>query len=220
MIDPETGIPSLKAFRADGRRPSAKRLEQEIKARMPECSLMGIVARTAYWVEWWRRFGPPSGNEPKLTDPLGRYVIVTFVKGTNMGLYEAVRHIPGVSGHELSYIANKHFSIVLLNEAVADLVNAHARLDISQAWGDGTAVAADGIHMDTYLDNLLSETSVWYGKPGGVAYHHVSDTYIALFTHFIPCGGGRPSTSSRSSASCWKRDGRSTRKTWRTSRRT
>jgi hypothetical protein len=188
VIDPETGIPSLKAHRADGQRPSAKRLEQEIKARMPERSLMGIVARTAYWVEWWRRFGPPSGNEHKLTDPLGRYVIVTFVKGTNMGPYEAARHIPGVSGHELSYVANRHFSIVLLNEAVADLVNAHARLDISQAWGDGTAVAADGTHMDTNLDNLLSETSVRYGKPGGIAYHHISDTYIALFTHFIPCG--------------------------------
>ncbi|MFC5204416.1 Tn3 family transposase [Streptomyces kaempferi] len=155
---------------------------------MPERSLMGIVARTAYWVEWWRRFGAPSGNEPKLTDPLGRYVIVAFVKGTNMGPYEAAWHIPGVSGHELSYVANKHFSIVLLNEAIADLVNAHARLDIAQAWGDGTAVAADGTHMDTHLDNLLSETSVRYGKPGGIAYHHVSDTYIALFTHFIPCG--------------------------------
>lgn len=115
-------------------------------------------------------------------------MIVTFVKGTNIGPYEAARRIPGVSGHELSYVANKHFSIVLLNEAVAGLVNAHARLDISQAWGDGTAVAADGTHMDTYLDNLLSETSVRYGKPGGIAYHYVSDTYIALFTHFIPCG--------------------------------
>jgi TnpA family transposase len=52
---------------------------------------------------------------------------------------------------------------MLLNEAVSDLVNAHAHLDISQAWGDGTAVAADGTHMDTYLDNLLSETSVRYG---------------------------------------------------------
>jgi hypothetical protein len=59
-----------------------------------------------------------------------------------MGPYEAARHIPGVSGHELSPAANRHFSIPLLNEAVADLVNAHARLDISQAWGDGTAVAA------------------------------------------------------------------------------
>ncbi|MCX5158037.1 Tn3 family transposase [Streptomyces sp. NBC_00264] len=181
VIDPETGIPSLKPHRSEGQRPSARRLEQEIKARMPERSLMGIVARTAY-------FGPVSGNEPKLGDPFGRYVITTFVKGTNMGPYEAARHIPGVSGHELAYTANRHFSIVLLNEAIADLVNAHARLDISQAWGDGTTVAADGTHMDTYLDNLLAETSVRYGKPGGIAYHHISDTYVALFTHFIPCG--------------------------------
>ncbi|WP_331743559.1 Tn3 family transposase (plasmid) [Streptomyces sp. NBC_00873] len=188
VIDPETGIPSLKPHRSEGQRPSAKRLEEEIKARMPERSLMGLLARTGYWVEWWRRFGPASGNEPKLPDPFGRYVITTFVKGTNMGPYEAARHIPGVSGHELSYTANRHFSIVLLNEAIADLVNAHAQLDISQAWGDGTAVAADGTHMDTYLDNLLAETSVRYGKPGGIAYHHISDTYIALFTHFIPCG--------------------------------
>ncbi|GAA1141710.1 transposase [Streptomyces javensis] len=155
---------------------------------MPERTLMGIVARTAYWVEWWRRFGPPSGHDPKLADPFGRYVLTTFVKGTNMGPYEAAKHIPGISGHELSYTANRHFSIALLNKAVADLVNAHARLDISQAWGDGTAVAADGTHMDTYLNNLLAETSVRYGKPGGIAYHHISDTYIALFTHFIPCG--------------------------------
>ncbi|MDH2394071.1 Tn3 family transposase [Streptomyces sp. HNM0663] len=188
VIDPSTGIPSLKAHRSEGQRPSAKRLEQEIKARMPERTLIGICARTAYWVEWWRRFGPPSGNDPKLADPFGRYVLTTFVKGTNMGPYEAARHIPGVSGHELAYTANRHFSLVLLNEAIADLVNAHARLDISQAWGDGTAVAADGTHMDTYLDNLLAETSVRYGKPGGIAYHHISDTYIALFTHFIPCG--------------------------------
>lgn len=166
VIDPETGIPSLKPHRSEGQHPSAKRLEQEVKARMMERSLMGILARTAYWVEWWRRFGPASGNEPKLTDPLGRYVITTFVKGTNMGPYEAARHIPGVSGHELSYTANRHFSIVLLNEAIADLVNAHARLDISQAWGDGTAVAADGTHMDTYLDNLLTERSVRYGQAG------------------------------------------------------
>ncbi|MFD7620553.1 Tn3 family transposase [Streptomyces sp. NPDC059802] len=188
VIDPETGIPSLKPHRSEGQRPSAKRLEQEVKARMPERTLMGIVARTAYWVEWWRRFGPPSGNDPKLKDPFGRYVLTTFVKGTNMGPYEAAKHIPGVSGYELSYVANRHFSIALLNEAVADLVNAHARLDISQAWGDGTAVAADGTHMDTYLNNLLAETSVRYGKAGGIAYHHISDTYIALFTHFIPCG--------------------------------
>ncbi|MCP3822107.1 transposase [Streptomyces sp. A3M-1-3] len=188
FIDPKTGVPTLSPHKADGQRPSARKLEQEIKARLPERSLIGILARTAFWIEWWRRFGPASGNEPKLTDPFGRYVITTFVKGTNLGPYEAARHIPNVSGHELSLAANRHFSIALLNEAITDVVNAHAKLDISQAWGDGTTVGADGTHMDTYLNNLLSETSVRLGKSGGIAYHHISDTYIALFTHFIPCG--------------------------------
>lgn len=50
--------------------------------------------------------------------------------------------------------------------------------------------------MVTYLNNLLAETSVRYGKAGGIAYHHISDTYVALFTHFS-AGCGRPSTSSR-----------------------
>ncbi|GAV41726.1 Tn3 family transposase [Streptomyces acidiscabies] len=188
FIDPKTGIPTLTPHKADGQRASARKLEQEIKARLPERSLIGILARTAFWIEWWRRFGPMSGNDPKLQDPFGRYVITTFVKGTNLGPYEAARHIPGVSGHELSYVANRHFSIALLNEAITDVVNAHAKLDIAQAWGDGTTVGADGTHMDTYLNNLLSETSVRLGKSGGIAYHHISDTYIALFTHFIPCG--------------------------------
>src|SRR3546814_11240311 len=27
-----------------------------------------------------------------------------------------------------------------------------------------------------------------YGGYGGIGYYHVSDKYIALFSHFIPCG--------------------------------
>ncbi len=34
-------------------------------------------------------------------------------------------------------------------------------------------------------------TSVRYGAVGGTAYHHVSDLYIALFTHSTP-SGSRP----------------------------
>lgn len=56
----------------------------------------------------------------------------------DVGPHEAARHIPGVTGHELSMAANRHFSIPKLNEAIADVVNAHARLDMSQAWGNGT----------------------------------------------------------------------------------
>ncbi|MFB7512990.1 Tn3 family transposase [Streptomyces sp. NPDC056144] len=188
FIDPDSGAPRLKARRAEKPRKSAQVLEQAVKERMPERTLLGIVARTAYWTEWWNRFGPASGNDPKLRDPFGRYVITTFVKGTNMTFAEAARHIAGVSGHELSIASRRHVTTAKLNEAIGDVVDRHAQLDLSRAWGNGTTAAADGTHMDTYLDNLLAETSVRYGAVGGIAYHHVSDLYIALFTRFVPCG--------------------------------
>ena len=41
---------------------------------------------------------------------------------------------------------------------------------------------------DIYENNLLAEYHIRYGGYGGLGYYHVSDTYIALFSNFIPCG--------------------------------
>ena len=108
--------------------------------------------------------------------------------------YEAARHIAGVSARELSMVRNRHIDLKKPNAAIATVVNAFAELDVVKAWGDGTAVAADGTQVETYVDNLLAETSIRYGGVGGIAYHYVSDTYVALFSRFIPrgVGGGAP----------------------------
>ena len=55
-------------------------------------------------------------------------------------------------------------------------------------WGDGPAAAVDGSQIETWENNILAETSIRYGGFGGIAFRLVSDTYIALFSHFIPCG--------------------------------
>ncbi len=41
--------------------------------------------------------------------------------------------------------------------------------------------------IDT-VEDLLAEYHIRYGGYGGIGYYHVSDTYIALFSHFILCG--------------------------------
>lgn len=193
-IDPRTGVPTLKRHRRGPGRKSAAALEQLIKGRMPERSLLGIVSRTAYWLEWWRRFGPASGSDPKLKDPFGRYVITTFVYGSNMGPYEAARHMRGISAHELFTAAARHASIDKLNEAITDVVNGHARLDLVQAWGDGTIAAADGTHIETWLDNLLAETSI---RPAGSGTNTYPTSMSRCSRTSSPAGCGRPSTSSR-----------------------
>ncbi|MGA2927586.1 MAG: hypothetical protein ABSG43_16635 [Solirubrobacteraceae bacterium] len=51
MIDPETGRPSLKRHRAGKPADGVLALEEALKERMPERTLLEILARTAYWVE-------------------------------------------------------------------------------------------------------------------------------------------------------------------------
>jgi TnpA family transposase len=188
LVIGEGGVPALKRRRSAGIPQAAEKLAEAIARRMPERSLLSIVARTAYWLGWHHHFGPASGSDPKISDPLGRYCMAVFTGGANIGPYEAARHIAGVSARELSMVRNRHIDLKKLNAAIATVVNAFAELDVVKAWGDGTAVAADGAQVETYIDNLLAETSIRYGGVGGIAYHYVSDTYVALFSRFIPCG--------------------------------
>ena len=188
LVIGEGGVPTLKRRRSAGTPQAAEDLAEAIARRMPERSLLSIVARTAYWLGWHHHFGPASGSDPKISDPQGRYCMAVFTGGVNIGPYEAARHIAGVSARELSMVRNRHIDLKKLNAAIVTVVNAFADLDVVKAWGDGTAVAADGTQVETYIDNLLAETSIRYGGVGGIAYHYISDTYVALFSRFIPCG--------------------------------
>jgi TnpA family transposase len=184
----DDGRPSLKQYRAAPPTASGQALALALRDRMPERTLLGILARTGHWLEWHRRFSPASGSDPKLKDPFARYILTTFTYGTNLGPAQAARHIAGVTAHELSVTSARHVTTGKLNKAIADVVDAFTELDLIKAWGDGSVVAADGTQVETFIDNLLAETSIRYGGTGGIAYYHVSDTYIALFSKFIPVG--------------------------------
>jgi TnpA family transposase len=59
---------------------------------------------------------------------------------------------------------------------------------LPSGWGKGKTAIVDGTHIELIENNLLGELHIRYGGYGGVAYQHISDTYIALFSNFIACG--------------------------------
>ncbi|MBQ1095040.1 Tn3 family transposase [Streptomyces sp. b94] len=188
-IDKDTGKIVLSPRKGKERKTSAQDLEREILKRLPEWSLLDVLARTAYWLSWWRHFGPASGSDPKIRDKLARYVLTVFCYGTNAGPAQVARHMrQKVSVHELSLAGNQHITTEKLNMASADVIDMFVQLDLAHVWGDVSKAGVDGSQIDTWENNLLAETSIRYGGYGGIAYRHVSDTYIALFSHFIPCG--------------------------------
>jgi TnpA family transposase len=185
----ERGEPVLK--RGPRRQPSAaaEALEAALLARLPERNLLDVLANVDHWTHWTRHFGPLSGSEPKLADPRRRYVLTAFTYGCNLGPAQAARHLQGLAtAHELSFTNRRHVSIGQLEAAQRDLVNAYHRCDLPKVWGTGASAAADGTKYDLAENSLLAEYSIRYGGYGGIAYHHVADSYVALFSRFIPCG--------------------------------
>ena len=96
--------------------------------------------------------------------------------------------MPGISAHMLGFINRRHITAAGLDAANRDVIGLYARCALPTMWGNPALAAADGSKYDLSRDSLIAEYHIRYGGWGGIAYRHVSDTYIALFTRFVPCG--------------------------------
>ena len=108
---------------------------------------------------------------------------------THLGPHQMARHLRGtLNADQIAHINRRHFTAEKLEAAIRDIVNRFHRFTLPRYWGDEKRVAADGTQYELAEENLLVERHIRYGNYGGIAYHHVSDTYILLFSHFIACG--------------------------------
>jgi len=187
-ISPE-GVPVLKRLPRRDVPPSAQVLERRLLARMPDRHLLDMVATVERWTNCTRHLGPPAGTEPKLDAADADYTRLLFAYGTNLGPAQAARHMrDAVSARSLSYLNQRHVTSAKLNAAQVDIINVYHTLTLPRLWGVGRSAAADGTLIPLADTNPLAELHFRYRMYGGIAYHHVADNYIAIFSHFIPCG--------------------------------
>jgi TnpA family transposase len=162
--------------------------ERLIAQRLPSVNILDALADTENWLNWTRLFGPLSGHDAKLDSPRERYLMTAFAYASYLGPSQTARALPGVDRRQLAWINQRHITEERLYEATVLVINAYNRFLLPKLWGSGKHVSADGMKWDMYEQNLLAEYHIRYGGYGGIGYYHVSDTYIALFSHFIPCG--------------------------------
>lgn len=177
-------VPTLKA--------SSKTLKlvNKIHNRMPERRLLDILCLTHHLTGWAYEFDHISGADSRLDNPIERYILNVFCQGTAMGSSQGAKHIKNntVTAHMLSWIHRRHVTTKQLNQAKDRIINYSQQFLLTTAWGDGRRCAADGTLRHIYDDNLLAQSHFRYKIKGAIAYNHISDTYVALFSTFISCG--------------------------------
>jgi TnpA family transposase len=163
-------------------------LERIVAERLKPISILDVLLRTEQWLNWTRFFTPLSGHEAKLDDPLVRYLATTFCYGCNLGPSQTARSLKGFDRRQVSWVNQHHITEEKLDEAIRSVITGYNRFHLPKYWGTGKRASADGTKWEMYEQNLLAEYHIRYGGYGGIGYYHVSDTYIALFSRFIPCG--------------------------------
>lgn len=184
----ENGEPILRRPERATAASGLRALEQLIADRLEPANLLDVLRDTEHWLRWTRFFGPISGHDAKLDDPRSRYLTTTFCYGCQLGPAQTARSLGNIDRRQLSWVHWRHITEEGLDKAIREVINAYRRFTLPRRWGTGKSASADGTKWDLYEQNLLAEYHIRYGGYGGIGYYHVSDTYIALFSHFIPCG--------------------------------
>ena len=183
------GKPTLHKRGPKKRPSSAVWLEKMIKSRLKKRNLLDVFCSSHFYCDWAHEFGPISGDEAKIKNPIERYLLTSFAYGTGLGPAQTVLHVKSdISAHMLSWVNQRHVTPDMLDKAREKLINLLAQFKLVKTWGDGKSVAADGTMEELREQNLIAEFHFRYRKKGGIAYHHVADNYILLFSTFMPCG--------------------------------
>jgi len=182
------GEPVLRRLEKQPEPPGFAQIDRLLTERLPECNIIDVLTDTEHWLHWTSAFGPLSGFEGRLVSPAQRYVTTTFCYGCYLGPTQTTRSLKGLDRFQVAYVNQRHITEQNLLDANVAVINRYNRFMLPKLWGSGKRAAADGTKWDVYEQNLLSEYHIRYGGWGGIGYYHISDTYIALFSHFIACG--------------------------------
>lgn len=185
----DDGTPHLKRQQASPLPEGVDDFKSEVYSRMPEHHLLDILKDVQHWSNYTKHFGPPSGSDAKITDAASRYLFTVFGYGCNLGASQTARHAPNdINSQNLLRINAQHINASKLEAALNEIINEYRRFELPGFWGKSNVAIADGTQMELRRNTLMGEQHIRYGGFGGIAYHHISSEYIALFSHFISCG--------------------------------
>ena len=178
----------IKRNQASGLPANWQALDNEITRRLGSRSIVDVLVDAEQWLGLHRHFGPLSGYQGRVEDPRLRFIATLFCYGCNLGPSQTADSIKQLNRRQVAWLNLNHITEERLDKAITQVINAYKKYELPGFWGTGRHAAADGTKWNLYEQNLLSEYHIRYGGYGGIGYYHVSDTYIALFSHFIPCG--------------------------------
>lgn len=115
-------------------------------------------------------------------------ILATIIAhGCNIGPYTMARLTDGITYRQIKEVTDWQLSEDAQRQALAQLVNAISRLDITQAWGEGKTSSSDGQRF-RFRRKVLQRTYSHRLNDYALAFYlFVADNYAPFYSDIIEC---------------------------------
>ncbi len=129
-----------------------------------------------------RSFMPSTDQEHPEPQHVCEVLATTMAHASEIGPYTMSQLIEGITYNRMKHITDWHMHEDTQRSALAEVVNAISRLDITKAWGDGTTSSSDGQRFSLRRKVLHKSYSHAFNDFALEFYSFVADNYAPYFS--------------------------------------
>lgn len=165
---------------------NAEELVLDLYRRMPPIRITDILLEVDAAIGFSDAFSNLRTGAP-CSDKIG-LLNVLLAEGLNLGLRKMAEASNTHDYWQLSRLARWHVETEAMDQALATVVGAQAKLTMSRFWGLGTTASSDGQFFPSARQGeAMNLVNAKYGnEPGLKAYTHINDQFAPFASQAIP----------------------------------
>lgn len=133
------------------------------------------------------QFTPPIQQTLREADHVCAVLATIMAHGCNIGPYTMSRLAGDITYRQIKRITDWQLTEEAQRQALADIVNAISRLDVTQAWGEGKTSSSDGQRFSLKRKVIQRTYSHRFRDYALEFYSFVADNYAPFYSTAIEC---------------------------------
>jgi TnpA family transposase len=162
-------------------------LKEWLAASLRDVKLPELLIEVDNDLHFTRHFIPPAQQTLREAEQICTVVAAIMAYGCNIGPYTMSRLAGDITYRQIKRVTDWQLTEEAQRQALADVVNAISRLDVTQAWGKGKTSSSDGQRFRMKRKLLQRTYSHRFQDYALEFYSFVADNYAPFYSTPIEC---------------------------------
>jgi TnpA family transposase len=132
-------------------------------------------------------FMNPQQQQQRTAEDVCTVLATVMAHGCNVGPYTMSRLTEGITYRQIKWVTDWQLLEEAQRQALAQVVNAISKLDVTQAWGEGKTSSSDGQRFRMKRKLLQQTYSPRFNDYAIEFYSFVADNYAPFYSTVIEC---------------------------------